>query len=149
MKSFKYFLILGAVIIFACQGNGNSFRGKSSHIGVWEMVYYQSVFGKDTTEMVGNGSPLGITILTPTHFSYQWKDSPNSAAGTYTYDGKVIHQKFEYLEASMFAGAKISFNMEVRNDSIIFSGPIEAVSATGSDLKALIPQVLEIRKRVK
>ena len=149
MKSFKFILILGALIVIACQGNGKSSAGEGAHIGVWEMVYYQSVFGKDTTEMVSDGTPLGITLLTPTHFSYQWKDSPNSAAGTYTYDGKVITQKFEYLEAPMFVGAQLSFNMEVRNDSIIFSGPIEAVSATGADLMGMVPQLLEIRKRVE
>ena len=145
IKSLKYILILGAFLVLACQGNGRN----NSHIGTWEMVYYQSVFGKDTTEMVSNGTPLGITLLTPTHFSYQWKDSPNSAAGTYTYDGEVIHQEFKYLEAPMFVGAKLSFNMEVRNDSIIFSGPIKAVSATGADLMPMVPQVLEIRKRVE
>ena len=149
MRSFKYFLVLGALMIIACQGNGNSLRSKSSHEGVWEMVYYQSVFGRDTTELVSDGTPLGVTILTPTHFSYQWKDSPNSAAGTYTYDGKVIQQNFEFLEAPMFVGAKLSFNMEVRNDSIIFTGPIKAVSATGADLMGMVPKVLEIRRRAQ
>ncbi|NND15268.1 MAG: hypothetical protein HKN89_02960 [Eudoraea sp.] len=149
MKTYKYIVILGAMIFLACQGSGNHLNGEDAHVGVWEMVYYQSIFGKDTTELVSNREPLGITILTPTHFSYQWKDSPNSGAGTYTYDGEVIHQEFKYLEAPMFVGAKLTFNMEVRSDSLIFSGPIKAVSATGADLMSMVPQLLEIRKRVE
>ncbi|MCX2718014.1 hypothetical protein [Lentiprolixibacter aurantiacus] len=146
MRQFNYILVLGAVIVLSCYGCGNN---KNAHIGAWEMVYFRSVYRNDTTEMKSNGTPLGITLLTPTHFSYQWKDSPDGAAGTYTYDGKVIHQKFEYLEVPTFVGARLSFNMEVRNDSIIFSGPVKAVSAIGSDIMDMVPQLYEIRRRVK
>lgn len=149
MKSIRYTLILAVLVLLACQGCGRYSGGDGPHLGVWETVYYQSIYGADTTELVADKSPLGITIFTPTHFSYQWKDSPNSAAGTYTYDGKVIHQRFEYLEASMFAGATLTFDMEVRNDSIIISGPTKAVSPTGSDLMGMVQQLYEIRRRVK
>ena len=93
--------------------------------------------------------PLAITLLTPTHFSYQWRNSANSGAGTYTYDGKIIRQEFKYVQDSSFVGAVLSFKMDIRNDSLIFSGPVEAVSASGDNLMNQIPQMLEIRKRAE
>ncbi len=111
------------------------------------MIYFQSIRGTDTTELISNGAPLAITLMTPSYFSYQWRNSSNSGAGTYTYDGSIIHEEFKYVQDSSFVGAILSFNMEVRNDSLIFSGPIKAVSSTGKDLMNQIPQMLEIRRR--
>ena len=119
----------------------------NSHIGAWEMIYFQSIWETDTTELISDNDPLAVTLLTPTHFSYQWRNSSNSAAGTYSYDGKVIRQNFEYVSDSSFVGSILSFNMEIKNDSLIFSGPIEAVSASGENLLNQIPQMLEIRIR--
>ncbi len=156
MKKLRNYIIFFAVIIIlSCQekndrGNGNNPNNQtnlSSHLGTWEMIYFQSIRGTDTTELISNGTPLAITLMTPSHFSYQWRNSSNSGAGTYSYDGKIIREKFEYVQDSNFVGAILSFNMDVRNDSLIFSGPIKAVSSTGKDLLNQIPQMLEIRKR--
>ena len=121
----------------------------SSHIGAWEMINFRAVNGKDTTEIENNQNPLAKTLLTPTHFSYQWRNSANSGSGTYTYDGTLIHQRFEFLRDSSFVGATLSFNMEVRNDTLFFSGPVKAQSASGKNLMNQLPQMLEIRRRVK
>jgi len=154
-KTINYTIILAVTIILGCQGYSE--RGKekksinesisSTHLGAWEMVYFQSIKGNDTTEIIAKDEPLAIGLLTPTHFSYQWRNSPISGAGTYTYDGKIIREEFKYYKDSNFVGAILSFNMDVRNDSIIFSGPITAVSSDGKDLLNQIPQMLEIRKR--
>ncbi len=154
-KTINYIVILVAIIILSCQDYSNRGEGKnpnndsisSSHLGTWEMIYFQSIRGTDTTELISNGTPLAITLMTPSHFSYQWRNSSNSGAGTYTYDGSIIHEEFKYVQDSSFVGAILSFNMDVRNDSLIFSGPIKAVSSTGKDLLNQIPQMLEIRKR--
>jgi hypothetical protein len=150
-----YIIILATIIILSCQDNSDSGKGKnqnnesisSTHLGAWEMIYFQSVSGTDTTELISNGTPLAITLMTPSHFSYQWRNSSNGGAGTYTYDGDIIHQKFTYVQDSNFVGAILSFNMVVRNDSLIFSGPIEAVSSTGKDLMNHMPQMLEVRRK--
>ena len=154
-KTINYTIILAVTIILGCQGYSdggkeNSSKNEnisSSHLGVWEMVYFQSINGNDTTEIIAKDEPLAITLMTPSHFSYQWRNSSNSGAGIYTYDGKIIREEFQYVKDSNFVGAILSFNMEVRNDSIIFSGPIEAVSSSGKDLLNQIPQMLEIRKK--
>ena len=154
-KTINYTIILAVTIILGCQGYSD--RGKKkkpnnesisfSHLGAWEMVYFQSIKGNDTTEIIAKDEPLAITLMTPSHFSYQWRNSSNSGAGTYTYDGKIIREEFKYYKDSNFVGAVLSFNMDVRNDSIIFSGPITAVSSNGTDLLNQIPQMLEIRTK--
>ena len=154
-KTINYTIILAVSIILGCQGCSDSEKEKkpinesisSSHLGAWEMVYFQSIKGNDTTEFIAKDEPLAITLMTPSHFSYQWRNSPNSGAGTYTYDGKIIREEFKYYKDSNFVGAILSFKMDVRNDSIIFSGPIEAVSSSGKDLLNQIPQMLEIRRK--
>jgi hypothetical protein len=154
-KTINYSIILAVVFILSCQGRSDRVKGKnpnndsisSSHLGAWEMIYFQSIRGTDTTKLISSGAPLAITLMTPSHFSYQWRNSSISGAGTYTYDGSIIHEEFKYFQDSSFVGAILSFNMDVRNDSLIFSGPIKAVSSTGKDLLNQIPQMLEIRKR--
>ena len=152
-KTFVFTIALTLLIILSCQRisdkeqYSNDSIKSSSHLGTWEMTYFQSIRGTDTIELISKDKPLAISLLTPTHFSYQWRNSTNSGAGSYTYDGKVIRQTFEYVEDSSFVGTVLSFNMEVRNDSIIFSGPIEAVSSEGKNLLDQIPQMLEIRTR--
>ena len=152
-KTINYMIILATIFILSCQGYSdkeNNINKESifpSHIGAWEMIYFRSIHRTDTTILVKNDTPLAITLLTPSHFSYQWRNSSNSGAGTYTYDGKIIHQEFKYVKDSSFVGAILSFNMDVRNDSLIFSGPVKAVSSTGKDLMNKIPQMLEIRRR--
>jgi hypothetical protein len=154
-RTIYYTIALATFISLSCQDYSDRGEGKnqnnesisSAHLGAWEMIYYQSVRGTDTTELFSNGTPLAITLMTPSHFSYQWRNSSNSGAGTYTYDGNIIHQKFKYVQDSNFVGAILSFNMVVRNDSLFFSGPIEAVSSTGKNLMKQMPQMLEIRRR--
>lgn len=155
IKTLNYTIVLAVVFILGCQGktdrvnekNPNNERISSAHIGAWEMIYFQSIRGTDTIKLSSNGTPLAITLLTPSHFSYHWRNSSNSGAGTYIYDGRIIQQEFKYVQDSSFVGAILSFNMDVRNDSLIFSGPIKAVSSTGKDLLSQIPQMLEIRRR--
>ena len=157
IKTINYTIIFAVVTILSCQGERDKVNEKSSfrestyssHLGAWEMIYFQSIRGTDTTKLSSNGTPLAITLMTPSHFSYQWRNSSNSGAGTYTYDGKMIHQEFKYVQDSSFVGAILSFNMDVRNDSLIFSGPIKAVSSTGKDLLNQIPQMVEIRRRAE
>jgi hypothetical protein len=157
IKTINYTIILAVVIILSCQGERDKVNEKSSfnestsssHLGAWEMIYFQSIRGTDTIKLSSNGTPLAITLMTPSHFSYQWRNSSNSGAGTYTYDGKIIHQEFKYVQDSNFVGAILSFNMDVRNDSLIFSGPIKAVSSTGKNLLNQIPQMVEIRRRAE
>ena len=154
-KTLIYTVTLAVLVILSCQRSGdkktenysNDSANFSSHLGTWEMIYFRSIRGADTTELTSIDSPLAITLLTPSHFSYQWRNSANSGAGSYTYDGTIIRQRFEYVQDSSFVGAVLSFNMEVRNDSIIFSGPVEAVSSEGKNLLDQIPQMLEIRTR--
>ena len=154
-KTINYTFILAVTTILGCQGysdrgkekKSNNERISSSHLGAWEMVYFQSINGNDTTEIIAKDEPLAITLMTQSHFSYKWRNSSNSGAGTYTYDGKIIREEFEYVRDSNFVGAILYFNMDVRNDSIIFSGPIEAVSSSGKDILNQIPQMLEIRRR--
>ena len=148
MKSAPYILVLVLALLTSCQEKATTANGLGdAHLGTWEMIYFQSISGTDTTEIKAVDSPVAVTLLTPTHFSYQWRNSANSGAGTYTYDGTVIHQKFDYVQDSSFAGAVLSFNMTVKNDTLTFSGPIKAVSPTGEDILSYIPQMLEIRTR--
>ena len=154
IKTINTSIIVVIVTVLSCQvdkdraaENNHITEGPSSHLGAWEMIYFQSILGNDTTIIISDGTPLAITLLTPAHFSYQWRNSPNSGAGTYTYDGKIIHQEFKYVQDSNFAGAILSFNMDVRNDSLIFSGPVKAVSSSGQDILNHIPQMLEIRRK--
>ena len=148
-------IILAFSTILICQGDKDRVNEKvpinkstsSSHLGAWEMIYFQSILNNDTIIKISDGSPLAITLLTPTHFSYQWRNSPNSGAGTYTYDGKIIHQEFKYVQDSNFVGAILSFKMDIRNDSLFFSGPFKAISSSGQDLLNQIPQMLEIRRK--
>lgn len=154
-KTINSVLIFAVVLFLGCQWQSTRIDNENpvtkntsdSHLGTWEMVFFQSINGKDTTRLTSDDSPLAVTLFTPTHFSYQWRNSSNSAAGTYTYDGKIIHQEFNYVQDSNFAGAILSFKMEVRNDSLIFSGPIKATSPLGENFLNQIPQMLEIRKR--
>ena len=156
-KTINYTIILAVTIILGCQGYSGREKDKtpnnesisSSHLGAWEMVYFQSIKGNDTTEIIAKDEPLAITLMTPSHFSYKWRNSSNSGAGTYTYDGKIIREEFKYYKDSSFVGAILTFNMDVRNDSIIFSGPITAVSSNGKDILNQIPQMLEIRRKAK
>jgi hypothetical protein len=60
---------------------------------------------------------------------------------------KLFAKIFKYVQDANFFGAILSFNMDVRNDSIIFRGPVNAVSVDGKDLLNLIPQMLEIRRK--
>ena len=155
--SYLFIIVIVTAIILSCQRNVNKLNNKfsqndtfsSSHLGAWEMVYFQSIKGNDTTEIIAKNEPLAITLMTPSHFSYKWRNSSNSGAGTYTYDGKIIREEFIYYKDTNFVGAVLSFNMDVRNDSIIFSGPITAVSSNGKDLLYQIPQMLEIRRKAK
>ncbi len=156
-KTINYTIILAVTIILGCQGFSDREKDKitnnesisSSHLGAWEMVFFQSIKGNDTTEIIAKDEPLAITLMTPSHFSYKWRNSSNSGAGTYTYDGKIIREEFKYYKDSGFVGAVLTFNMDVRNDSIIFSGPITAVSSSGKDLLNQIPQMLEIRRKAE
>lgn len=156
-KRTNYTIILAITFLLICQGCSNREKEKtpnnvgvsSSHIGAWEMIYFQSIKGNDTTEIITENEPLAITLMTSSHFSYQWRNSSNSGAGTYTYDGKIIREEFKYYKDSSFVGAVLTFNMDVRNDSIIFSGPLTAVSSSGKDLLNQIPQMLEIRRKAK
>ena len=150
----RQYLAFLAMVLLSCQGDLTShsddvsLKGAaelSSHLGAWEMVYFESVFDMDTTRIVADETPLALTLLTPTHFSYQWRNSANSGAGTYTYDGEIIHQEFSYVQDSNFVGAVLSFKMEVRNDSLFFSGPVKAVSAAGESIINDLPQMFEIR----
>lgn len=157
MKLITLFTLLIAVLVLSCQQSNNKLNEKnvlidgtkSSHLGTWELIYFQSVYKNDTTVMKGYEQPLAITLLTDKHFSYQWRNSPNSGAGSYTYDGKTIQQAFTYVKDSNFVGSVLSFNMEIRNDSLFFFGPIQAVSASGDNLMEHIPQMTEIRIRSK
>lgn len=150
-------IIFAVTIILGCQGFSDSRKDKipanvsisSSHLGAWEMVFFQSIKGNDTIKIIAKDEPLAITLMTPSHFSYKWRNSANSGAGTYTYDGKIIREEFKYYKDSSFVGAVLTFNMDVRNDSIIFSGPLTAVSSSGKDLLNQIPQMLEIRRKAK
>ena len=156
-KAINYTIILAVTIILGCQGYSDREKDKtpnnesisSSHLGAWEMVYFQSIKGNDTTEIIAKDKPLAITLMTPSHFSYKWRNSSNSGAGTYTYNGKIIREEFKYYKDSSFVGAVLTFKMDVRNDSIIFSGPITAVSSSGKDLLNQIPQMLEIRRKAE
>ena len=155
--SYSIIIVIVTVIFLSCKGNVNKLNNEfpqndtisSSHLGAWEMVYFQSIKGNDTTEIIAKDEPLAITLMTPSHFSYKWRNSSNSGAGTYTYDGKIIREEFIYYKDTNFVGAVLSFNMDVRNDSIIFSGPITAVSSNGKDILNQIPQMLEIRRKAK
>ena len=155
--SYSFIIVIVTAIILSCQRNVNKLNNtfpqndtiSSSHIGAWEMIYFRSISGADTTVLSGNSKPLAITLMTPSHFSYQWRNSSTSGAGTYIYDGKTIHEEFTYYKDSNFVGAILSFNMEVRNDSLIFSGPIKAVSSSGENMINQIPQMLEIRRKIK
>ena len=155
--SYLFVIIITTIISLSCQKNVNKLNNKfsqndtisSSHLGAWEMVYFQSIKGNDTTEIIAKDEPLAITLMTPSHFSYKWRNSSNSGAGTYTYDGKIIREEFIYYKDTNFVGAVLSFNMDVRNDSIIFSGPLTAFSSKGKDLLNQIPQMLEIRRKAK
>ena len=156
-KAINYTIILAVTIIIGCHGYSDREKDKipnnesisTSHLGAWEMVYFQSIKGNDTTEIITKDEPLAITLMTPSHFSYKWRNSSNSGAGTYTYDGKIIREEFKYYKDSSFVGAVLTFNMDVRNDSIIFSGPITAVSSSGKDLLNQIPQMLEIKRKAE
>ena len=155
--SHSFIIVIVTAIILSCQRNVNKLNNKfpqndtisSPHIGAWEMIYFRSISGADTTVLRSNGKPLAITLMTPSHFSYKWRNSSNSGAGTYIYDGKTIHEEFTYYKDTNFVGAKLSFNMELRNDSLIFSGPIKAVSSSGENMMHQIPQMLEIRRKAK
>lgn len=88
-KTITSSIIIAIVTILSCQGDkdraadNNPFsEGPSSHLGVWETIYFQSILGKDTTEIISDGIPSAITLLTPTHFSYQWRNSLNRGGGT-------------------------------------------------------------------
>ena len=154
-RTINYTITLAFTIILGCQGYSDKIEDKklnngsisSSHLGAWEMVYFESINGNDTTKIIAKDEPLAITLMTPSHFSYKWRNSSNSGAGTYTYDGKIIREEFKYYKDSSFVGAVLTFNMDVRNDTIIFSGPITAVSSSGKDLLKQIPQMLEIRRK--
>ena len=68
------------------------------------MVYFQSIKGNDTTEIFAKDEPLAITLMTPSHFSYQWRNSSNSGAGTYTYDGKIIREELNTIKTPILLG---------------------------------------------
>ena len=80
-KTINYTIILAVTIILGCQGYSDRGKDKktndesiSSHLGAWEMIYFQSIKGNDTTEIIAKDDPLAITLMTPSHFSYQWRN---------------------------------------------------------------------------
>ena len=79
-KTINYSIILSVVFFLSCQEHSQRVKEKNSinvtipsHLGAWEMIYFQSIHETDTSELVGNGNPLAITLMTPSHFSYQWR----------------------------------------------------------------------------
>jgi hypothetical protein len=60
----------------------------------------------------------------------------------------MIRQTFQYLSDESLTGSIFTFRLDVEGDIMRFSGPITAVSATGDDITARIPQMVAVRRRI-
>lgn len=119
----------------------------TSLIGTWEMTEFEITRGSETTRLTADPEPLALTVYTPDHFAYVWKGQTNAGAGTYVFDGATIRQTFQYLSDESLIGSVFTFRLDIEGDIMRFSGPVEAVSASGDDITDRIPQMLEVRRR--
>jgi hypothetical protein len=98
--------------------------------------------------LTADPEPLALTVYTPEHFAYVWKGQANAGAGTYVFDGAMITQTFQYLSDESLIGSAFTFRLDIEGDIMRFSGPLEAVSASGDDITERIPQMVEVRRRI-
>ena len=119
-----------------------------SIIGTWEMIEFEITRGSETTRLTADPEPLAIGVYTPDHFAYVWKGRANAGAGTYVFDGAIIRQTFQYLSDESLIGSVFTFRLDIEGDIMRFSGPLEAVSASGDDITERIPQMVEVRRRI-
>ncbi len=122
-------------------------RTARSIVGTWEMIEWEMKQGLVITRLKADPEPLALTVYTPTHFAYVWRGGPNAGAGTYVFDGATITQKFEYLSDESMVGSIWTFSLTVEGDTMRFSGPLKAVTASGKDITKQMPQLLEVRRR--
>lgn len=105
--------------------------------GTWKMVNYQTYSG-DTLLMdyVMNDSDKQVKIWSKNYFMFvgQYKDSithDNYGGGTYKLNGNQYEEFIEYHSYKEYVGKTIKLLLELKNDTLIQTFPVDENWKTG------------------
>ena len=100
--------------------------------GTWELLSETKIDQNDTTFTPAADNQRMIKIINESHFSFlrhdlqQGKDSTNAqfvaGGGSYTLKGNEYTEKLEFCNFREWENHSFSFNVEIRNDTLIQQG---------------------------
>ena len=108
-------------------------------IGTWQLLSGTLIQGKDTTVTDYTKGKSFLKIINATHFSFvshdlnKGKDSLASyvsGAGTYSLKDSVYTEHLQFCSDRMWEGNDFTFNVVIRNDTLIQSG-VEKIDSLG------------------
>ena len=131
MKNLTITLLFAALGLFSFLPNSK--KPSSPIDGGWEL-YSKEKGGKTTFYK----KPSQIKVYHDGHFSIMVYDSTGkfdaAGAGTYELDGNKYVETFTYSSWAKGVGMKLSFDWELKGDTLIFAGFKKVLKADGTDI---------------
>lgn len=142
MKS-KVVFILIITALMSCTGKKDNNVSNTSSLplaGTWKLLTGITIEKGDTVVTDYTGNISFIKIINDTHFAFlqhdlKGKDSASvfvAGGGNYSLKDSMYTEHLEYCSAREWEGNDFSFNIEIKNDTLIQSG-IEKVESAGVD----------------
>ena len=134
-------LVSLALVLSACSGKNDAEikRGVLPIIGTWKLYNATLIEKGDTTVTDYSKDRSFIKIINNSHFAFiqhdlkQGKDSTasfSSGAGTYELKDKTYTEHLEYCSDRQWEGHDFTFNITIKNDTLVQSG-VEVVESAG------------------
>ncbi|MEJ5964162.1 hypothetical protein [Pedobacter immunditicola] len=138
----KCVLLFSCIIIISCKGaplEKVSNTVSNPMIGTWKLLMTTTVENGDSTVTDYNKNVSFIKIINQTHFAFlqhdlnKGKDTTAlfvAGGGRYQLTGTTYKEQLEYCSARDWEGHDFTFNIELKNDTLVQSGE-EKVEAAG------------------
>ncbi len=137
-------LLFSCTLMFACtEGRVEASKDALTNpiTGTWKLLKTTTIENGDTTVTDYNQNVSFIKIINKSHFAFlqhdlnKGKDSTAlfvSGGGRYTLTGNIYKEHLEYCSAREWEGHDFTFNIQLKNDTLIQSG-VEKVASAGVD----------------
>lgn len=139
----KIVFVLIVTTLISCIGKKDENTSKTSQIplvGTWQLITGTHIEKGDTVVTDYTKNISFIKIINDTHFAFLQHDlskGKDSAAavfvaggGSYSLNDSMYTERLEYCSAREWEGNDFSFNIEIKNDTLIQSG-VEKVESAG------------------
>lgn len=136
-----WLLVFLSLVLSACSGkiDADIKKGVLPIIGTWKLYSATLIEKGDTTITDYSKDRSFIKIINNSHFAFiqhdlkQGKDSTasfSSGAGTYELKDKTYTEHLEYCSDRQWEGHDFTFNITIKNDTLVQSG-VEIIESAG------------------